>query len=191
MPALTKIDLNLIINKLNTSIEDFPCFVETGTWFGDTTWTMVDLFKKIYTIEFSQSIYEDAKNRFKNINNVNCLNGDSSKVLPNLLEDINENIIFWLDGHYSMGNTGLSDKSCPLLEECEAIDNKFKGAKSIIMIDDTRQFGNVYHDGIIDWSEITETSILNCFKKLKVVEYFYISSEICENDRMIILVEQS
>jgi hypothetical protein len=90
-----------------------------------------------------------------------------------------------------MGITGLSDKSCPLLEECEAIDKKFKGDKVIIMIDDSRMFGNVYEDGIIDWSEITEESILKCFKKLKVVEYFYIGSEICENDRMIIMLENS
>jgi len=62
--------------------------------------------------------------------------GDSCDVLPKILANINSNIVFWLDGHYSGGNTGGKEFPCPLLKELEII--LARNNEDIIIIDDAR-----------------------------------------------------
>jgi hypothetical protein len=77
--------------------------------------------------------------RFKNDKNVTIVQGDSGKVLPKILKDINEPAIFWLDGHYSAGITAQGDKDCPIYEELDAIFDA-KKLDHILLIDDARCF---------------------------------------------------
>lgn len=114
-------------------------FVETGTYIGDMVEAQKASFGKIISIELGVDLYRKARNRFRNEENIVIIQGDSGKVLPKILVDINESVIFWLDGHYSAGKTAKGDKACPIFDELDAIfySNKFS---HIILIDDARCF---------------------------------------------------
>ena len=113
--------------------------VETGTYLGDTVYSMKDRFTRIASIELSQELYERAKARFQRVPHVTIHHGDSATVLPRVLTDIHAPCLFWLDGHYSGGQTALADKETPILAELEAVaSHSVKG--HVILIDDAREF---------------------------------------------------
>jgi hypothetical protein len=112
--------------------------IETGTLFGDMVEAQKKRFNKIISIELSVNLFNKAQKRFKNDSNILILQGDSGKVLPKIMQDINEQSLFWLDGHYSGGITAKGDKDCPIFEELEAILNSKNN--HILLIDDARCF---------------------------------------------------
>lgn len=98
-----------------------------------------DLFRKIYSIELDAELCEKAKSRFAKYKHITILEGDSSKVLPVILNQIKEPCLFWLDGHYSGNGTAKSVKETPISEEMDYIsDHSTK--KHVILIDDAREF---------------------------------------------------
>jgi hypothetical protein len=113
-------------------------FIETGTYYGDTTWAMRKFFKKLYSIELSEELFKKAEKRFEKFENIEILHGDSREVLSKVLPQIKEPALFWLDGHYSGGVTAKGDKECPILEELDAIFSS--NFEHIILIDDARCF---------------------------------------------------
>ncbi len=120
----------------------YNILVETGTYLGDMVAAQRKNFNTIYSIELGVALYKKAKAKFKNNKNVIILQGDSGKVLPHVLSEINEPAIFWLDGHYSAGITAKGDKECPIFEELDAIFHCRK-FNHIILIDDARCFTGV------------------------------------------------
>lgn len=112
-------------------------FVETGTYLGNTCFWAATFFENIFTIEIDPEMSKNAANRLETIKNIDFLIGDSSKVLPDLLNKISGLTLFWLDGHYSGPNTGGVDFECPIMNEIEAISVL---DKPIIFIDDARLF---------------------------------------------------
>lgn len=114
-------------------------FVETGTYLGQTVWSTRYFFKKIYSIELAEELFKRAKERFTKFKNITILKGDSGVVLPEILRGINESTIFWLDGHYSAGETAKGEKDTPILQELTSIF-KHKIKNHIIIIDDARYF---------------------------------------------------
>lgn len=113
--------------------------VETGTFKGDMVFAQKDNFEHIYSIELSEKLFEEAKKRFVNNKNVTILQGDSGKVLHTLIKEIKSPAIFWLDGHYSAGETAKGEKDCPIYEELSAIFSE-PNPGHIILIDDARCF---------------------------------------------------
>ncbi len=112
--------------------------VETGTYLGDTLYALAHDFVELYSIELSEHYYKLAQLRFRNYSNVHLLQGDSGKVLKELVPKLNNPALFWLDGHYSGGLTAKGDLECPVYEELKAI---FSSAYNhIIFIDDARLF---------------------------------------------------
>jgi len=112
--------------------------IETGTYKGDMVYAMKTSFKKIYSIELGFDLWKQACNRFKNQENISILQGDSGKVLVDLVPQINERALFWLDGHYSSGITSRGEKECPVFEELGSILNaRFN---HVLLIDDARCF---------------------------------------------------
>lgn len=128
----------MIINEYREKY-NYNILVETGTYLGDMVEAQKKHFKKIYSIELGSDLFEKAKNRFKNDKNVTIIQGDSGKVLPHILSNIDEPSIFWLDGHYSAGMTAKGDKECPIFEELDSIF-KSKNMEHVFLIDDARCF---------------------------------------------------
>lgn len=123
-------------------------FIESGSFQGSGIQMALDCgFKTIYSIEITDHYYQLCRNRFKNNANVKILQGNSINVLPKILESIDSPATFWLDGHYSWGDTGRGDTNTPILEELEAI-GKHHIKTHTILIDDVRQFGTVEFDFI-------------------------------------------
>lgn len=117
----------------------YGVLVETGTYLGDMVDAQKKRFQKIFSIELGFELFKNATRRFKNDKNVTIVQGDSGKVLPKILSEINEPAIFWLDGHYSAGITAKGEKECPIFEELDAIFNS-KRFNHILLIDDARCF---------------------------------------------------
>jgi hypothetical protein len=117
----------------------YNILVETGTYKGDMILAQKDFFKKIYSIELSQALFEKAKKRFRNYSYVILLRGNSGDVIANVLNELKEPAIFWLDGHYSGGITAKIEKYSPVNEELQMLINNNR-LQHIILIDDARGF---------------------------------------------------
>jgi len=160
MSLMTSESLHHILVEFGQDIAEYPTFIETGTLNGDTIRTMHGFFAEVHTIEISKQYYNAFLTNHPKYNNVTIHLGDSSKVLPDLLNDISDNTIFWLDGHWSSGDTGRGEKDCPLLDELAAIDTVYSPQKALIIVDDHQQFGTHLNE---DWSDITEENVLASF----------------------------
>lgn len=125
-------------------------FIETGTYLGDMVEAQRTNFNKIISIEISDRLQKKAKKRFSKYGHIKILQGDSSYVLPKVINEINESAIFWLDGHYSAGITEKGQKECPIFEEIDAIFSNGQ-LNHIILIDDARCF-----NGTNDYPTIEE-----------------------------------
>ncbi len=117
----------------------YKIFVETGTYLGDMIFAQKNNFKKLYSVELGKELYEAAKKRFQSFPNVNLLQGDSGEVLSQVVGEINEPAIFWLDGHYSGGVTAKGSLNCPIWGELKAILAR-RNYSHIVLIDDAREF---------------------------------------------------
>lgn len=114
--------------------------VETGTLFGDMVEAMKKDFDRIYSIELSKELYKEASKRFKRIEKIEIIHGDSGIELGNVINRINQPALFFLDGHYSAGVTARGDKDTPIYEELGHILNAQERGH-VIIIDDARCFG--------------------------------------------------
>lgn len=130
----------------------YTILIETGTYLGDMIEAQKNEFKQIISIELSLELCRKAQTRFKNYGHIKIMNGDSGKILAEVMKEIHQPAIFWLDGHYSEGITARGDKECPVSEELMAI---FKNnlLKHVILIDDARFF-----TGVGDFPSISELS---------------------------------
>lgn len=160
-------------------------FIETGTYLGDTINNMLPYFDKIYSIELSPYYAEISQNRFKNDSNVIIINGDSSEILKYLCKLVKEPAFFWLDGHWSGGDTAQGNKDCPLIEELTEIMTKFK-SKCVVAIDDIRLFGTNDNE---DWHNITREVILKIVEsRLESCKYY--PSDSHPEDRMVLSLKE-
>ena len=130
-------------------------FVEGGTYKGGTAKSMGKKFRKIFTIEKSDIMFEIAKENLKDTNNITLLKGDTREHLDSIIAN-NENILFWLDAHWSGGDTYGEKDECPLIEELDII---FKYNKNyVILIDDARLFlaPPPYPHNYNNWQSLTD-----------------------------------
>lgn len=189
MPSL---NINFL-NQLRDNYKNYNIFVETGTYLCETILEMNKYFKKLNTIEIKKEIYDNAIKKYSNSNkNINFILGDSKEVFKKLLPSLNEDTIFFLDGHWSAGITGKSDKDCPLIEEIALINSLFK-YNAIIIIDDYRLFGTgPKTNNICNWENITKDEIIkilsNRIHNIKDNVY-HLPSNLHKQDRLIIHIK--
>lgn len=113
--------------------------VETGTLLGDMVEAMKHRFERIYSIEISPELARRAQQRFANDRHVAIIENDSAIALRGLVPQLDEPALFWLDGHYSGGDTGKGAKETPIMEELETI---FASTiPHVVLVDDARCFG--------------------------------------------------
>lgn len=136
-------------------------WVETGTFMGETTELLSKHATYVYSIEPEPVLYKNAEHKFLSHKNIKILNGCSENVFPNLLPNINGDINFWLDGHYSAGVTFQGDKDTPIVDELECIAKNLNHFNKVsVLVDDVRCFNpnnpEFSHypsiDFLVDWA---------------------------------------
>ncbi len=163
-----------ICEQINVKKPDI--FVETGTYFGNGIQLVKNDFNEIHSIELNEKFYYKAKKRFENNNKIKIHLGDSAEVLDKLINNFDCPVLFYLDAHYSGGETSFGkedDKGCPVLRELEILGKRKQ--KDIIIIDDMRLMGkkswggiegdNVYPLTLYDFEHVTINSIKSSFGK--------------------------
>ncbi|MFC0876840.1 hypothetical protein ACE01N_09605 [Saccharicrinis sp. FJH2] len=116
----------------------YNILVETGTYLGYMVSAQKRNFDKIYSVEISESLYKRAYKKFKRYSHIKLILGDSGEKMADIISEINEPAIFWLDGHYSAGITSKGELNCPIWKELDAIFTK--NLPHIFLIDDARDF---------------------------------------------------
>lgn len=140
----------LFRNNLNNAT-----WVETGTYLGDTTEFLSFFSSFVHTIEPAPELYSKAKQRFLEFQNVKVHAEISEIILPQLLPALSGNVCFWLDGHYSGGNTFAGPNDTPLRIELKLIsENLHRFSDTVILIDDIRLCGKLHVYG--DYPSLNE-----------------------------------
>jgi hypothetical protein len=175
MPSLTLEEVRLYC-PFTTTI-----FVETGTYMGDTINNVKDAYDEVYSIELDAGYAARAIARFQNDKHIYIVNGDSAECLAPICRSIKSPAFFWLDGHWSGGDTGRGAKDCPLIEEVTSIMENCRTA-CVLAIDDVRLFGTYINE---DWSSITRDTILKLVEsRLESCKYY--PSHLHQEDRMVL-----
>jgi hypothetical protein len=163
MPTLHKTNLIKILEFIEVDKKNYPYFVETGTYRGETILGLIDEFEKLFTIELSQILFNEFNSKNYNKNKLTSL--------------LDGNTIFFLDGHYSSCDTARGNKDVPLQDELKKINENFK-YDGLIIIDDLRLFGTNITE---DWSYISKENLLDILSD-RVENYFEMG------DRLIIKI---
>ena len=105
-------------------------FIETGTYKGDTLEFVRESnkFKTLHSMELSEPYHKRCSNRFVNYENVKVHHGNSRYDLVNIIRDIDTEITFWLDSHWSGGAENFEigcdpELKCQVLHELDQIKN--------------------------------------------------------------------
>jgi hypothetical protein len=113
-------------------------FIETGTYHGASTRWAAGHFESVFTMERAEGLYQQHHQALRALGNVEPLLGDSKNLLPKVVPRLaNKPAVFWLDGHWSGGETAGEDDECPLLSELETLSQR---QGDVILIDDARLF---------------------------------------------------
>jgi len=113
--------------------------VETGTCRADMLWALKSAFNKLISIELSEDLYNYLVKRCSGFSHIDIRQGDSATEIAKLSGRITGRVIFWLDGHFSGGDTARGDVVSPVLTELSHIST-FPGIEPIVIIDDARLF---------------------------------------------------
>jgi len=161
-----KIDeVERFIRQKHPSYSNIEVVVETGTDCAETATGLSFYFKKIVTIEILREVFEQAVLKGKDKSNIDFRHGDSAVLLPQILGNMDEKpILFYLDAHSEAG-----EKNTPLLAELKAI-NRLRNSFDVIVVDDVRCFGLKFPR--LDWTGITEESVLACLDQDKIFDEF-------------------
>jgi rRNA maturation protein Rpf1 len=80
-------------------------FVETGTFQGNTAYWASRNFENVITVEFSEVIYKQVTEKYRDVSNIKFCFGHSTAQLAEIVPSLKSPAIFWLDAHWSGGST--------------------------------------------------------------------------------------
>ena len=181
---------SLEFSEINDLLQLFPqkyldVFVETGTYLGETTFKMAKKFKEVYTCEIHQGLLVETSQKAINqgIENIKFFLCDSGPFLKDILPQIKDNGVYFLDAHISGVDSSWNGVSCvPLMEELECILEHKGFHSNIIIIDDARFFDGT-QPSPPDWQHITIQKINSLVEKYTKRYFSFV-----KNDRMFILI---
>jgi hypothetical protein len=114
-------------------------WIETGTYYGTTAQFLAQICNHVHTIEPPAELAQAAKENCRNFNNITFHFGASEDKLEPIVSSIVGNCCFWLDGHYSAGNTFHGEVGSPIRHELKIIARHInKLGKVVVLIDDIR-----------------------------------------------------
>ena len=116
--------------------------IETGTYKAVTTRRCLPYFEKIYTIELDHQLAEAASHALRRHPKCLVIEGDATKTVASLLDSrsIGDDLLFFLDGHFSGVGTAHGQQAEPALDVLEIIA-RHENRVAAIIIDDFRDFG--------------------------------------------------
>jgi len=110
--------------------------VETGTYFGEMVSAMRRHVERIYSIEVDPQLARRAVAQFARRPGITILEGDSGRLIPELLSTIAAPTLFWLDAGY-YGWAGVAGDTGRLAAELDTIlRHPVQG--HVILLDDAR-----------------------------------------------------
>jgi len=119
-------------------------WVETGTYFGETTAHLAVAARQVFSIEPDRDFAANAEEKFAKTHNVQILHGLSEELLPGILTAISGPICFWLDGHFSGPGTFQGPVDTPIELELQHIESLIaSGREVVVFVDDVRLFGEI------------------------------------------------
>tara|TARA_B000000557_G_scaffold41404_1_gene30327 strand:- start:183 stop:812 length:630 start_codon:yes stop_codon:yes gene_type:complete len=133
---------------MNNNLKD-SLWIETGTYYGETTKLLSKISKKTISIEADKNLFETSNRILKKFKNVEILNGKSEDLLDKVIsKNLNfKNVCIYLDAHLCqdhLKNTktfGNENKATPVLNELEIITKYLANfEKIVVLIDDIRLF---------------------------------------------------
>lgn len=150
--------VKLAVIRQNIPVPRPRVFIETGTYRGDTVAAVKDAYSSVISIEVDETLYKMACERFAADKNVKIVQGDCAQVLPAILAALHEPAVFWLDGHYSGGETGKGEIEDPIIISLNQIA-ALPAQEHVIFVDDARTFDG--REGRPDISDV-----FNSIKKI-------------------------
>ena len=133
---------------MNNNLKD-SLWIETGTYYGETTKLLSKISKKTISIEADKNLFETSNKILKNFKNVEILNGKSEDLLDKVIsKNLNfKNVCIYLDAHLCqdhLKNTktfGNENTATPILNELEIVSKYVaRFEKIVVLIDDIRLF---------------------------------------------------
>ncbi|MEQ8240512.1 MAG: class I SAM-dependent methyltransferase, partial [Cyclobacteriaceae bacterium] len=102
-----KFRIEKLKSYLSKSFSDVQTVVETGTFKGESTEIMANHFKRVITIELDDVMYNETSSKLlnKGYKNIEFKKGDSGEIIQNLVEELKEPTVFFLDAHWSGDNS--------------------------------------------------------------------------------------
>jgi hypothetical protein len=116
--------------------------VETGTYLGEMVAALAGDVETLVSIELGEELHKKASERFARRRNVRLLQGDSAQLLARVAAEAPDATLFWLDAHYSHGNTARGVEDTPVLTELDVVLARGRRG-DVVLIDDARLFGDV------------------------------------------------
>lgn len=133
----------------------FTRFIETGTLKGLTSGLMAWMpGVSVDTVEISSKYFELSEEKLGGFPNVNRHLGDSGVILPKIMDELDEPAVFWIDAHFSGGDTGKGGLMAPVRAELDTL-LCHRVTDHVILIDDMRNFngfgGYPKAAEVVDW----------------------------------------
>jgi hypothetical protein len=93
----------------------------------------------VYSVEFQAHLAKAAQERFANDPAIRILQGNGSIWMPQIVAELQEPALFWLDGHFAVGTARDGEVACPTLHEISAAlaDTRYP---HVLLVDDAREF---------------------------------------------------
>src|SRR3954451_4042777 len=116
--------------------------VESGTYLGGTIAFMLPHARRIVSVEIEPRLYEAARRRFEDDDNVELHLGDAAVLVPELVAGLAEPALIWLDGHFTGGvNTVQGEAIEPAPGILESLGNLELPEGMTVVVNDLRLFG--------------------------------------------------
>ena len=146
-------------------------WIETGTYYGDTTKILSDIAEKVISIESDKRLYDLAIKKLENSKKINVINGESQNLLQDILKNESyKNLCLFLDAHTCLDHitNKLISKNetleTPIMIELNIIESYIKKFNNVnILIDDIRLFDGKNQNypninEIVDWARKNNSS---------------------------------
>lgn len=141
MPAPTEVKVKTLKRWGGNEV-----WIETGTYEGLTTIEISKFAKHVISLEASSKYFDLAVISLSRYQNIDLVHGTSENSLDSVMSKLSRerklsDVSFWLDAHYSSGETYRGLKDSPVIEELKTIQSYLIDMKLFtICIDDVRLF---------------------------------------------------